>query len=352
METNIKIDVKSTNMRKLIYAFLFFTTVIAVIASGCMGSSEPGPAETAVPTVTAEPTAVNPAPGLVLIDPDSMAMETRFKYDDKTGKAYTSSQQQEMNTMAVWLMKTQEKNDYYFGTTSLGGSGSLERVLPASGNKFIFVTVRASVLKGYAYSPPHWDFSLTDQDGNIYAAKNVLCEDYEGREVSLLVGDEPLVYEHNVEISNLYKIQDLAKIYVQLKLPYNENDNQQAVIVFEVPENCNRDYSYVNLDLAISDAKWSLAPVHCTVSVTKDQFGKVKAVFQGGSGVDSIRSITLRVYKDDGSTEDTSIEPLVNAEGEIQGTKGVENRVQVIVNHYSGSQFLVYDQYVKSRTYM
>lgn len=339
-------------MKKFLYAFLFITTILVILSSGCaILSSEPISPGTAVPTVTTEPTAVDLASGLVLIDPDSMAMETRFKYDDKTGKAYTSLQQQDMNTMAVWLMKTQEKNDYYFGTTSLGGSGSLERVLPASGNKFILVTVRASVLKGYAYSPPHWDFSLTDQDGNTYPTKNILCKDYEGREVSLLVGDESLVYEHNVEISNLYKIQDVAKIYTQLKLPDDEEENQQAVIVFEVPEDCNRDYSYVNLDLAISDAKWSLAPVHCTVSVTKDQYGVVKAVFQGGSGVDSIRSIILRVFRTDGTIEETTIEPLINAEGVIEATKGAENRVQVIVNHYSGSQFLVYDEYVKSRTY-
>lgn len=261
---------------------------------------------------------------------DTLRIGERFRYNDTTGIHKPSGAG---DTISIWVDSSSISKSYYIKPRYLGAE--LTYCPPNEGEKYLFIRIKSVALKKSAYTPYIDSFSLIDDDGRIYSPSSCFCNG------ALCLSGGEAGFSRDIEIANLYTIQDIGGIYTSSLIDRSE---VQAMIMFIVPDSFSKSSSYLMLDTGGAEAVWSLSDVYADITVRKSE-GRIYIYVQNARNLHLVRDITISlVYPGNSTSEINTDIPGIGETGIIEVQNPGFEKVTITANLYSGEKVLVYNE--------
>lgn len=286
-----------------------------------------------------------------LMYPDAYGRGERVYFNDKTNEQYSAGDSK--ITMSIYTESTKTSNGFYVKNMDTGEKAWIK---PASGNKFVLLSVTVAPMGAYSQtyiSPYTSDFMLID-GSNEYSPILEICDDPSVIIKNKESYDEPLNEE--------YVFNNIGEIYVGQNIyrSLNKKDgsgSKSGWLLFEVPDSfeVTKD-TYLEMDLGNDDVHWKLFDIIASIVVSKSPTtGDITVRFDGGTEAQVIGSINVDVTLPDGTTNSDSItadgnQIPIGSEMTVSGSKPGEGEDHVVVYFIrsDGSKIIKYDDYLSA----
>jgi hypothetical protein len=310
--------------------------LIVLVAAGCMYDSPVGSTTASSPLSESEgnDTLQNITSATASVErfvPENiLRIGERFRYNDVTGIHEPSGAG---DTISIWIDGTTVSKGYYLKARYLGAE--LINCPADEGEKYLFVRIKSVALRNSAYTPYIDSFSLVADDGRMYSPSLCFCDD-----ALCLAGGEAGFYG-NVEVANLYTIQDIGGIYTSSLIDRSE---VQAMIMFTVPDSFSKSSSYLVLDTGGAEAVWSLSDVYVDATVRKGT-GRIYLSVQNAGNLQLVRDMTLSLGYPDGTISETEGEiPKIGETISIEVPDSGYENITIAANLYNGEKMVIYTE--------
>ena len=252
----------------------------------------------------------------------------RFRYNDITGIHDPSGTG---DTISIWLDGSTISKGYYLKPRYLGADLTY---CPAEDHeKYLFVRIKCVALKNSAYTPYIDSFTLIGDDGERYSPSLCFCND-----ALCLSGGESGLYG-NIELANMYTIQDIGGIYTSSLI---DNSEIQSVILFTVPDTLGKSSSYILLDTGGAEATWSLSDVYVDITLKKGS-GRITIMVDNARNLHLVRDITVSLTYPDGRNTDINAGiPGIGEKTAVEVPEHGFEPVTIRANLYTGEDIVIY----------
>lgn len=272
---------------------------------------------------------ITPSPVEECLPENILRIGERFRYNDVTGMHDPSGAG---DTISIWVDGSTFSRGYSLKPRYLGAE--LTYCPAGEGERYLLVRIKSVALRNSAYTPYIDSFSLVGDDGQRYSPSLCFCND-----MLCLSGGEA-GFSSNIEIANMYTIQDIGGIYTSSLIDRSE---VQAMILFTVPETLGKSSSYLVLDTGGAEAAWCLSDVYVDITLRKGQ-GRIYIRVENARNLHLVKDITVSLVYPDGTVSDIVAEiPDIGEKVAIEVPDLGYETVTVAANLYSGEKMGIYN---------